>query len=144
MHFCKTRTKKRRTPAAYHLLCESGFSFLRVRVVLGIHHTAVAYSLSNVVLYHFQSQIFFRILSSHVWRFDVKPYLGQWLGVSIARWAGCLCPYATQREQSPCPSEGLNWDPRGCKASAPRPQTSGAQASTPVGSLRRCRQNHLK
>lgn len=29
------------------------FSFLRVPVVLGIHHTTVAYSLSYLVLYHF-------------------------------------------------------------------------------------------
>lgn len=77
-------------------------------------------------------------------RFDVKTCLGSVLGVSIARWAGCLCPCATQRELSPCPSEGLNWDPRGCRALALHPPTSGAQASSPVRSSRRCRQSHLK
>lgn len=71
---------------------------------------------------------------------DVKPYFGWRPGLSIARWAGCLCPCATQRERSPCPSEGLNWDPQGCRALAPRPRTLAAQASTPV----RSRQNHLK
>lgn len=65
------------------------------------------------------------------------------LSVSIARWAGCLCPYETQRARSPCPSEGLNWVPQGCRASAPHPQTLGAQSSTPVKSLRTSHQSHL-
>lgn len=70
--------------------------------------------------------------------------VGWWLGVSITRWAGCLCPCATRRELSPCPSGGLNWDPLGCTASAPRHRTSGAQASNPVRTSRRSPLSHLE
>lgn len=63
---------------------------------------------------------------------------------SIARWAGCLCPCATQTEPSPCPSAGPSWDPRGCRASAPRPRTSAARASTPAGSWRGPRHSRLR
>lgn len=63
---------------------------------------------------------------------------------SIARWAGCLCPCATQTERSPCPSGGLSWGPLGCRALTPRPQTLAARASTPAKSSRGPRHSRLQ
>lgn len=65
------------------------------------------------------------------------------LSMSIARWEGCPCPCEAQTARSPCPSEGLNPDPQGCRASAPPLQTWAAQAWTPVGSPRGSRRSHL-
>lgn len=70
-----------------------------------------------------------------------------WMNIvhpSIARWAGCLCPCATQTERSPCPSGGLSWGPLGCRASTPRPQTLAARASTPAKSSRGPRRSRLQ
>lgn len=74
MSLCKSRPEKRRTPTAYRHLYESGFvcssSGWEQR---GIHHATVAYSLGDVVLYHYWSQ---KLQNSTVmfWWFDAKPY----------------------------------------------------------------------
>lgn len=78
-------------------LWEPGFlSFLRLRVVLGIHHTTVAYSLGNVVLYHFSSQKFSRILS-HVMKI--------WWRTLFGAVAGCVYSQVSRLSLSMCDPE---------------------------------------
>lgn len=55
MHLYKTRPRKEENTSSLppSVRVRVFFSFLRVRVVLGIHQTTVAFSLGNAVLYRF-------------------------------------------------------------------------------------------
>lgn len=144
MHLCKTRPKKR-IPAAYHRLWESVFYIPQgvSSVTYPSHNGSVFSQLCCSVPLLKQRKKNPPKFSVMLWRSDIKPYVRLRPDVSIARWAGCPCPYANQRERSPCPSEGLNSAPRGCRALAPRSQTLGARASTPVRSSRRVHRSRL-
>lgn len=71
MHLCKRRLKKRRTPAAYHLLRELGFFIPQAASSVKIHHTAVAFFLCTTFEARYSPEI--SVMSR---RFDDNPYFG--------------------------------------------------------------------
>lgn len=93
MHLCKTTPERKHQQLT---ICESQglfFLFLGAHVVSGIHQTTVAYSLSNVVLYHFWSQKLSKILSHVVmiWCQTITRALSRSVYSQVSRESLSMC-----------------------------------------------------